>query len=91
MLWDLRQKVGHATRSVAECLRQAKADMTIRTTLLEARFILGNAELFDELVRELRSRDRARRTRANSSPPSSPNATRACSAPAPRAISSNPM
>jgi len=50
MLWDLRQKVGHATRSVAECLRQAKADMTIRTTLLEARFILGSDELFKELI-----------------------------------------
>jgi [protein-PII] uridylyltransferase len=50
LLWDLRQKVGHSTRSVAECLRQAKADMTIRTTLLEARFILGSAELFNELI-----------------------------------------
>ncbi len=49
ILWDLRQKVGHATRSVAECIRQARGDMTIRTTLLEARFILGNAELFAEL------------------------------------------
>ncbi len=50
ILWDLRQKVGHSTRSVAECLRQAKADMTIRTTLLEARFILGSEELFAELI-----------------------------------------
>ena len=31
VLWDLRQKVGHATRSVDECLKQARADMTIRT------------------------------------------------------------
>jgi [protein-PII] uridylyltransferase len=49
VLWDLRQKVGHATRSVAECMRQSRADMTIRTTLLEARFILGSTELFNEL------------------------------------------
>lgn len=49
VLWDLRQKVGHSTRSVDECLRQAKADMTIRTALLEARFILGDAALFDDL------------------------------------------
>ncbi|PPD44661.1 MAG: [protein-PII] uridylyltransferase [Methylocystis sp.] len=49
VLWDLRQKVGHATRSVAECMRQARADMTIRTTLLESRFILGSPELFSEL------------------------------------------
>ena len=37
LLWDLKQKVGHATRTVDECLKQAKADMTIRTTLLECR------------------------------------------------------
>lgn len=49
VLWDLRQKVGHATRSVAECMRQSRADMTIRTTLLESRFILGSPELFAEL------------------------------------------
>ena len=49
ILWDLRQKVGHATRSVAECIRQMRADMTIRTSLLESRFILGNLELFTQL------------------------------------------
>src|ERR1700685_2366755 len=38
-LWDMGQKVGHATRSVDECIRQAKADMTIRTALLEARLL----------------------------------------------------
>ena len=49
-LWDTGLKVGHATRSVDECIRQAKADMTIRTALLEARFLLGDRKLFDELV-----------------------------------------
>ena len=49
VLWDLRLKVGHATRSVDECLRQAKADMTIRTSILEARFILGDETLFETL------------------------------------------
>ncbi|MCZ7659712.1 MAG: [protein-PII] uridylyltransferase [Xanthobacteraceae bacterium] len=49
-LWDTGLKVGHATRSVAECIRQAKADMTIRTALLEARYLLGDRTLFDELV-----------------------------------------
>jgi [protein-PII] uridylyltransferase len=49
MLWDLRQKVGHSTRSIGECMRQAKADMTIRTSLLEARFILGDQALFEEM------------------------------------------
>jgi [protein-PII] uridylyltransferase len=49
-LWDMGLKVGHATRSVAECIRQAKADMTIRTGILEARYLLGDHKLFDELV-----------------------------------------
>ena len=49
-LWDMGLKVGHATRSLNECIRQAKADMTIRTAILEARFLLGDHKLFDELA-----------------------------------------
>jgi [protein-PII] uridylyltransferase len=49
-LWDMGLKVGHATRSVDECIRQTRADMTIRTTLLEARRIAGDRALFDELT-----------------------------------------
>src|ERR1700728_2264267 len=48
-LWDMGQKVGHATRSVSECIRQAKADMTIRTALLESRYLFGDATLYSEL------------------------------------------
>ena len=47
-LWDLKLKVGHSTRTVEECIREAKADMTIRTALLEARFIIGEAKLYGE-------------------------------------------
>jgi [protein-PII] uridylyltransferase len=49
-LWDIGLKVGHATRSIDECIRQSKADMTIRTAILESRFLLGDRKLFDELV-----------------------------------------
>src|SRR5262249_23423871 len=49
-LWDMGLKVGHATRSVGECIRAAKADMTIRTALLEARFLLGDRKLYDEFI-----------------------------------------
>jgi [protein-PII] uridylyltransferase len=49
-LWDMGLKVGHATRTVSECIRQAKADMTIRTALLEARYLFGDKKLFDELT-----------------------------------------
>jgi [protein-PII] uridylyltransferase len=49
-LWDMGLKVGYATRSVDECIRQAKADMTIRTTLLETRYLLGDIKLYSELT-----------------------------------------
>ena len=49
-LWDMGLKVGHATRSVSECIRAAKADMTIRTAVLEARYLLGERKLYDELM-----------------------------------------
>src|SRR5438128_7175782 len=43
-------KVGHATRSVDESIRQARDDMTIRTSVLETRFLTGDRPLYDELV-----------------------------------------
>ncbi len=49
-LWDTGLKVGHATRSIDECIRQSKADITIRTAILEARFLLGDRALYDELI-----------------------------------------
>ena len=49
-LWDMGLKVGHATRSIDECIRQARADMTIRTAVLETRYLVGDNALYDELV-----------------------------------------
>ena len=49
MLWDLKLKVGHASRTVADCLRLGRDDVTIRTALLEHRFIAGHAKLATEL------------------------------------------
>jgi len=48
MLWDLGLKVGHATRSVPECVRQARGDVTIATAMLEARPLWGDLILMDE-------------------------------------------
>ncbi|MCV9937783.1 [protein-PII] uridylyltransferase [Boseaceae bacterium BT-24-1] len=50
-LWDLKLKVGHSVRSVDDCIREGRADMTIRTALLEARLICGDAALFADLVK----------------------------------------
>ena len=47
-LWDLGLKVGHAARSVSECIRQAQGDLTIRTNLLEARYLWGDQPLYEQ-------------------------------------------
>ena len=49
LLWDLKLEVGHAVRSVHECVDQGKQDITIATNLLEARLITGSLDTFAAL------------------------------------------
>jgi [protein-PII] uridylyltransferase len=51
VLWDIGLTIGHSTRSVEDCVRQAKSDLTIRTSLLEARYLWGEEALFGEFKR----------------------------------------
>ena len=55
LLWDLGFKVGHATRTVDECIRLSKSDMTIRTAILEVRAICGKKSLTDDLEKRFES------------------------------------
>ncbi len=48
LLWDLGLKVGHSSRSIDEMIRLAGADHTIRTAVLESRYVWGDEQLFDE-------------------------------------------
>jgi [protein-PII] uridylyltransferase len=47
ILWDLGFKVGHATRTVDQCVKMS-ADITVRTALLDARLIHGDGQLYGE-------------------------------------------
>ncbi|SLN51938.1 Bifunctional uridylyltransferase/uridylyl-removing enzyme [Pseudooctadecabacter jejudonensis] len=55
ILWDLKLKVGHASRTVKECIRLAREDYTIRTSLVEERYLTGDRALAAELTTKLRS------------------------------------
>ena len=50
-LWDIQLKIGHSVRSLKQCVREAKADITVVTNLLESRLLVGNAQL-SEAMRE---------------------------------------
>lgn len=54
-LWDLGLKVGHATRSITDCLVEGAKDTTIRTALLDARYVCGDRPLFGEFHRQFRA------------------------------------
>ena len=50
-LWDLGLKVGQSVRSIDENMLHAKADMTVRTSLLDARWIWGDQDLAAEFTK----------------------------------------
>jgi [protein-PII] uridylyltransferase len=54
LLWDLGLKVGHSTRSVDDVIRIAEGDLSVRTAILEARYIWGEESLFDEVQARFR-------------------------------------
>lgn len=56
LLWDLKLNVGHSVRTLSQCVEQAKADITIATSLMETRTIAGD-ELWQQALREQMSAD----------------------------------
>ncbi len=49
LFWDIGLEIGHSIRTVDECLTESAADITVQTSLLEARLVTGNQTLFQQL------------------------------------------
>ena len=65
LLWDIGLDVGHSVRTVAECVELAAQDVTIQTSLFEARLLIGERKLFRQFEREfLRGLDAQQFTKA---------------------------
>jgi [protein-PII] uridylyltransferase len=54
LLWDLGLEIGHSIRTIDECLTESAADITVQTSLLEARLVTGNRKLFRTLQQRCR-------------------------------------
>jgi len=50
-LWDMRLDVGYSVRRIADCIEMAAADGTVKTALMDARFLSGNRALFADLIK----------------------------------------
>ena len=48
-LWDIGLDIGHSVRSVRQCVEEASADLTVATTLMEARLVAGPEALFADM------------------------------------------
>ena len=59
-LWDIGFEVGHATRSLKECVKLAVDDIEVLTSLLDARFVCGMSLLYSSLMEHLRKRFKKR-------------------------------
>ena len=55
-LWDIGLKVGHAVRSIDDCVKVANADMQSKTSLIESRLIIGDEGLFKKFQKTLVSK-----------------------------------
>jgi [protein-PII] uridylyltransferase len=55
-LWDVGLEVGHATRSVEDCISVAESEIEVLTALLDARFICGMSFLYSKLMDRFRER-----------------------------------
>ncbi|MBM3351663.1 MAG: [protein-PII] uridylyltransferase [Betaproteobacteria bacterium] len=53
MFWDVGLEIGHSVRTVEDCLETAQGDITIETSLLEARLLAGSAPLFRRLAKAI--------------------------------------
>lgn len=61
-LWDTRLQVGHAVRTVKDCVRIASTDLTVKTALIDARYLCGEPELRDDFFRVLEREIKPRAT-----------------------------
>ena len=53
-LWDIGLEVGHSVRTIKDCLKESRQDITVMTNLLEARHIVGDTELIATMDKKLR-------------------------------------
>ena len=56
LLWDVGLEIGHSVRNLDECMQEAQTDLTIATTLMESRLLIGPEDLFSDMQKIINSK-----------------------------------
>ena len=57
LLWDLKLDIGNSVRTLQDCVEQGQADITVATSMIEARYITGNIQSFEKLLELVQQKD----------------------------------
>ncbi|WP_028862530.1 [protein-PII] uridylyltransferase [Psychromonas aquimarina] len=57
LLWDLKLDIGNSVRTLHDCYQQGKADITVATSMIEARYIIGNRNTYEKLLQLVEGKD----------------------------------
>lgn len=53
-LWDIGLEVGQSVRTVGDCVKEAKVDITVISNMMESRFLTGNNTLYEKMLHAIR-------------------------------------
>lgn len=54
VLWGIKLEIGHSCRTIKECAQWAKDDLTVGTSMIDTRFLIGNQSIYRELGESVR-------------------------------------
>ncbi len=55
-LWDIGLEVGHSVRTIKDCVREGKADVTVMTNMIESRLVFGDETLYQRFQQAIAPR-----------------------------------
>ena len=53
VIWGFDMEIGHSSRTIKDCVKLAKDDLTIKTSMIETRFLIGNRATYDKFYNSI--------------------------------------
>jgi [protein-PII] uridylyltransferase len=53
VIWGFDMEIGHSSRTIKDCVKLAQEDLTIKTSMIETRFLIGNRNIYDKFYKSI--------------------------------------